>query len=41
MPGFRYEIGKEYEEDAAKLCSSGFHACERPLDVLSYYVPGA
>lgn len=30
---FQYEIGGEYEEESAKLCESGFHACEYPLDV--------
>ena len=34
---FQYEIGKEYKEDKADLCSCGFHACENPLDVLDYY----
>lgn len=31
---FQYEIGKEYEETNAKLCETGFHACENPIDVL-------
>lgn len=35
----QYEIGKEYEENKAELCHSGFHACESPLDCFSYYVP--
>ena len=37
---FQYEIGKTYEESSAELCDRGFHACESPLDVLSYYAPG-
>ena len=36
---FQYEIGKTYEEPTAYLCSSGFHACEYPLDVFRYYAP--
>ena len=38
--GFQYEPGKDYEEQEAKLCSRGFHACERPLDIFAYYPPG-
>ena len=37
--GFQYEEGKTYEEDTAELCKKGFHACEAPLDVLTYYPP--
>ena len=37
--GFQYEEGKEYEEEEAKLCKSGFHACENPLDTFGYYSP--
>ena len=37
--GFQYEIGKEYETDAADLCRIGFHACENPLDCFSHYAP--
>ena len=37
--GFQFEIGKEYEEKDASLCDMGFHACENPIDVLSYYPP--
>ena len=35
--GFQYEIGEEYEEKEVSVCSSGFHACENPFDVLDYY----
>ena len=38
--GFQYQEGETYHEDTAELCSRGFHACEMPLDVLGYYVPG-
>ena len=38
-PPFQYEVGEEYEENDAKLCSCGFHACEFPLDVFGYYPP--
>ena len=38
--GFRYEQGKEYEQDGkVEACVRGFHACERPIDVLRYYPP--
>ena len=37
--GFQYEIGKEYEEEKAKACECGFHACEYPLDCFGYYAP--
>ena len=37
--GFQFEEGKEYEEENAKLCESGFHACETPVDCLNYYAP--
>ena len=39
--GFQYELGKTAEvEGDIELCEKGLHACEMPLDVLSYYVPG-
>ena len=38
---FQYEIGKSYEEPEADLCKAGFHACENPLDVFSYYPPSS
>ena len=37
--GFQYEVGKEYETKKAKACEEGFHFCEYPLDVLSFYEP--
>ena len=37
---FQYEIGKEYVEENASVCESGFHACENALDVMNYYAPG-
>ena len=37
---FQYEEGEEYEfAGPVKLCESGFHACEDPLDCLNYYGP--
>ena len=38
--GYQFTPGVEAVEGSAKLCSSGFHACEAPLDVLAYYAPG-
>ena len=38
--GFQYEAGKEYETDEAVLCEKGFHFCENPHDVFSYYSAG-
>ena len=39
--GFRFEEGKTYEEENAKLCERGFHACENPMDCISYYAPNS
>ena len=38
--GFQYEVGREYETDEAELCKKGFHFCENPHDVFSYYNAG-
>ena len=37
--GFQYKEGETFVTDKAKLCNSGFHACERPLDCFGYYAP--
>ena len=37
--GFKFKEGETYHEDKARLCESGFHACEDPLDCFFYYNP--
>ena len=39
--GYQFVPGETAVEESAKLCSSGFHACEAPIDVLGYYAPGS
>jgi len=35
---YQFEVGKEHvHEGKIELCGGGFHFCENPLDVLSYY----
>ena len=37
--GFQFQVGGEYEEADAKACRRGFHFCEEPFNVFSYYPP--
>jgi len=36
---FQYVVGETYKTDTVEACSSGFHACEFPLDCFNYYSP--
>ena len=37
---YQYKVGESYEHKGnVAACQQGFHACEMPLDVLTYYRP--
>ena len=37
--GYQYTIGRTETTDEAKLCNTGFHFCEQPLDVFRHFAP--
>lgn len=38
--GYQYEVGQDFQEEGKiEACSKGFHFCENPFDVFSYYPP--
>lgn len=38
--GYQYEVGQDFQEEwKIEACSKGFHFCENPFDVFSYYPP--
>lgn len=39
--GFQYKVGETYKTEKAVACSEGFHFCENPFEVLSFYHPSS
>ena len=40
--GYQYELGQDFQEEGKiEACSKGFHFCENPFDVFSYYPPSS
>lgn len=38
---FQYKEGETFEAEKAIMCTTGFHACEWPINIFSYYPPNA